>query len=156
MKKGGATFAAAYFTPGEACLGAVLELLRDANDSLDICVFTITDDRISREIEAAHRRGVRVRIVTDDEKAHDLGSDIARFERAGIAVREDRSPHHMHHKFVVADGRRLLNGSYNWTRSAASQNQENVVVTDEPRLVEAFQAEMERLWQGLAPAGKRP
>ena len=27
---------------------------------------------------------------------------------------------HMHHKFAIFDGERLINGSYNWTRGAAN------------------------------------
>jgi phosphatidylserine/phosphatidylglycerophosphate/cardiolipin synthase-like enzyme len=53
---------------------------------------------------------------------------------------------HMHHKFAVFDAARLLNGSYNWTRGAADTNYENLVDTADPRLVAAFAAEFERLW----------
>ena len=37
----------------------------------------------------------------------------------GVAVRIDRSEHHMHHKFALFDDAILATGSYNWTRSAA-------------------------------------
>src|SRR5437762_852187 len=77
---------------------------------------------------AAPRRGVRLRVITDNAKAHDLGSDIGRFQDAGVAVREDRTPFHMHHKYALFDAKWLLNGSYNWTRGAARDNQENCVV----------------------------
>jgi phosphatidylserine/phosphatidylglycerophosphate/cardiolipin synthase-like enzyme len=121
-------------------------LLGSAKRTLDICVFTITDDRISGAVLAAHRRGVKVRIVTDDEKADDLGSDIAEFKKAGLAVRTDNSTFHMHHKFALVDGALLLNGSFNWTRSASMNNQENFVITGDARLIGAFAKEFERLW----------
>jgi phosphatidylserine/phosphatidylglycerophosphate/cardiolipin synthase-like enzyme len=44
----------------------------------------------------------------------------------------------MHHKFAIADQDLLLTGSYNWTRSAATENDENIVVTNNPRLVRSF------------------
>ena len=140
-------YARAFFSPGHACLEAIVGELDDATATVDICVFTITDDRISKAVLAAHRRNVRVRIVTDNDKSNDEGSDIARLARAGIEVRVDRSPHHMHHKFAIVDGRRLLNGSYNRTRSAAEHHQENVVLTDQGALVEAFSGAFEALWQ---------
>jgi phosphatidylserine/phosphatidylglycerophosphate/cardiolipin synthase-like enzyme len=113
-------------------------------------VFTITDDRIADAILDAHRRGVAVRILTDNEKAFDLGSDIERLRSAGVAVRVDESPFHLHHKFAIFDGRRLLTGSYNWTRGAARDNQENFLITPDPHLIEAYARAFEDLWNRLA------
>jgi cardiolipin hydrolase len=62
----------------------------------------------------------------------------------------DRSPYHMHHKFAILDGATLLTGSYNWTRGAARDNEENLIVTDEPRLVNPFALTFEHLWAKLA------
>ncbi len=135
------------FSPGIACRRRLGELLREARDGVDICVFTITDDRLAGPIVAAHRRGVRVRIIGDDDKAHDAGSDMHRLRDAGVPVRFDRSPHHMHHKFALFDGQRVATGSYNWTRSAADHNRENMVVTDEPTVVRAYHAAFEDLWR---------
>jgi mitochondrial cardiolipin hydrolase len=144
------SLASAYFSPGEDCRRAIIGLLAAARKAVDACVFTITDDRLADALIAAHRRGVAVRVLTDDAKAEDLGSDAARLEAAGIPLRVDRSPFHMHHKFAVFDGSKLLTGSYNWTRGAASDNEENLIVVDEPRLVGPFLATFERLWSRLA------
>lgn len=142
--------AEAWFSPSQDCAGRIVRLLNAAQRTLDIGVFTITDDRISDAILAAHRRKVAVRIVTDDDKAHDLGSDIDRLRESGVAVRIDRTPFHMHHKFALIDARRLLTGSYNWTRGAARDNEENFIITADPKLVAAFAKAFEGLWSRLA------
>ena len=139
----------ARFSPGLDCLNRINHLFKSARRSVDVCVFTITDDRISREVLAAHERGVALRIATDDDKAWDPGSDISRFRDAGIPVAFDRSPAHMHHKFAIFDGGTLLTGSYNWTRSAAAENLENLVVLDHPPLVNRFSEEFERIWKKM-------
>ncbi len=140
---------AACFSPGDACLGMIVNHIINARRTIDICVFTITDDRISNTIIAAHKRGVKIRIITDNEKAYDAGSDVPRFRGAGIPLIVDESPYHMHHKFAIFDGRRLLNGSYNWTRGAAADNEENIIDTDDRNLIAKFQHEFEALWIGL-------
>ena len=89
-----------------------------------ICVFTITDDRITDNIIDAHGRGVQVRVISDNDKAHDRGSDLSRLRRHGLPVAFDKTPDHMHHKFAVFDSKLLVSGSYNWTRSAADRNEE--------------------------------
>lgn len=142
--------AEAYFSPGEECPSAILRMLRSARRSVSVCVFTITDDRIADALIEIHRKGVSVQIITDNEKADDLGSDVGRLEQAGIPLRVDRSPFHMHHKFAIVDGCTLLTGSYNWTRGAARDNEENFVVTDDPRLVTQFIEAFGRLWAKLA------
>jgi hypothetical protein len=58
----------------------------------------------------------------------------------------DRSSFHMHHKFAVVDDRILLTGSYNWTRGAADNNEENLIVTDDPRFVKPYVEEFARLY----------
>jgi phosphatidylserine/phosphatidylglycerophosphate/cardiolipin synthase-like enzyme len=144
-----ATHSEAYFSPHDDCTGRIIRLFGEARATADLCVFTITDDRLSDALLAAHRRGVRLRIITDNDKAHDLGSDIERFRAAGIAVREDRTPFHMHHKYAIFDGKWLLNGSFNWTRGAARDNQENIVVTNDANLLSMFAGAFERLWGEL-------
>lgn len=140
---------AAFFSPGPACLGQIVHRFLAARRSADVCVFTITDDRITRAILDAHRRGVAVRIITDNEKAYDPGSDVDRLRAAGVAVKVDATPFHMHHKFAVFDRARLVNGSYNWTRGAAENNEENLIDTGDPALVAAFLRHFEELWAKL-------
>ena len=134
-----------YFTPGAACHEAVLGCLDAALSSLDICVFTITDDRITDRIRQAAKRGVCVRIITDNEKARDLGSDVYFLAAAGLSVREDFSADHMHHKFAVADSCQVITGSFNWTKGSC-YNYENILLCSDLNVVTAYQREFNRLW----------
>jgi len=146
---GAGTASRACFSPGDACLSTILSELGKARKRADICVFTITDDRIAHAIIAAHQRRVSVRIITDNDKQYDGGSDIDRLRHAGIPLKVDETEHHMHHKFAVLDGVTLLNGSYNWTRSASAFNEENLVVTSDVKLVLTFARHFEEMWAAL-------
>lgn len=142
--------ASAYFSPGKDCLHRIRRLIGEARESLDICIFTITDNRITQKLEEAHARKIRIRIISDDDKSKDLGSDLDHLRRAGINCRFDRTTAHMHHKFAVADNDLLLTGSYNWTRSAATENDENIIVTNNRKLVNSFQSKFDELWKRLS------
>lgn len=140
----------AYFSEIDNCVARIVSLITEAKNSIDICVFTITDDRIAGPLIEAHRQGVSVRILTDDDKANDLGSDIPRFMQEGVPVRVDRTAYHMHHKFAIFDRKLLLTGSYNWTRGASINNIENFVLVSERALLSNFQKEFDRLWAKLS------
>ncbi|MFM9880468.1 MAG: phospholipase D-like domain-containing protein [Burkholderiaceae bacterium] len=139
----------AWFSPGEACLNTIVHHLRSARRSVDVCVFTLSDDRIAQEMLAAHSRGVALRFITDNDKETDSGSDVARLRAVGVHTVVDRTDAHMHHKFAIFDGQWLLNGSYNWTRSACTHNEENLVATNDAGLVRQFQGVFDELWGQL-------
>ena len=140
---------AAYFSTQDDCVKQIQRFIWSANKTLDICVFTITDDRITDEILDAHKQKIKIRIVTDDDKSTDRGSDIRQLKNHGINIRMDATPDHMHHKYAIADGERLLNGSYNWTRSAAISNEENFTICNDEPLVQAFSQHFEKIWDSL-------
>ena len=144
------TRANAFFSPGEACLNTIVQHFRSSRKSVDFCVFTLSDDRIAHEVLAAHARGVALRFITDNDKETDSGSDVARLRLAGVPTAVDRTDAHMHHKFAIFDGQWLLNGSYNWTRSACAHNEENLVVTNDAALLRQFQGAFDQLWSSLS------
>jgi len=135
-----------HFSPGPECVAAIQRFIGQAARQLDVCVFTVADDRLTEEMLTAHRRGIRVRVLTDNDKLLDRGSDIRQLAAAGISVRVDHTDYHMHHKFAVADSRTVLTGSYNWTRSAAEHNLENLLITDDHAVAQRYAQEFERLW----------
>ena len=46
---------------------AFCSYLSSATRSLDVCIFSITDDRIKQAIVAAHTGGAKVRVISDDD-----------------------------------------------------------------------------------------
>lgn len=57
--------------------------------SIDLAIFSFTNDQLANEIIAAHKRGVIVRIITDDEAMKGIGADAQRCADEGIVVRTD-------------------------------------------------------------------
>lgn len=138
-----------FFSPGNEIKDEISKLLRDASSSVDLCIFTITDHELARQIIACHKRGVKVRIITDDEKTTAKGSDIFNFEKAGIPIKTDHSRYHMHNKFGIIDKRIAITGSFNWTYTATKHNQENLLATSKYEIVKQYNGEFERLWEEL-------
>lgn len=122
-------------------------MIYDSKKSLDICVFSITNDHIANAIYVSSQRGVKVRIITDDECMKQKGSDVLDLAHSGIPVRTDNDERsHMHNKFAVVDDKYLINGSFNWTTQAVNYNQENILIIENKTLVKEYQNEFNRLW----------
>jgi cardiolipin hydrolase len=162
--------------PTEATFRNFMSYIEGAQKSIDVAVFTISDDRISNYLIAASKT-LRVRVITDlgtctnkvkkkqktqnDAKQFDIekidcqGSDIDRMSRAGIEVRTNASGL-MHHKYAVLDDCCVVNGSFNWTSTAASENAENVIVTGDAVFVKKFATHFEEQWSLYRGSVYRP
>jgi phosphatidylserine/phosphatidylglycerophosphate/cardiolipin synthase-like enzyme len=54
----------------------------------------------------------------------------------------------LHHKLAIVDGHTVITGSFNWSPSAAHQNDEVLLVIHSPLLAAHFTREIDRLWKG--------
>eukprot|EP00435_Cladocopium_sp_Y103_P020765 s1255_g5.t1 len=133
-------------------LKRILALLGSAKTSLD--VFSISHKVLADALLDAHRRGVKVRILTDDMQAKQENSCVAALKKE-IPVRMDSNQKmHMHHKFVVIDGSIVLSGSLNWTHAALERGNENLVISKHITVLEDFTDEFKRLWKLFRGNGK--
>lgn len=137
------------FSPGQDIPENIAFHLSHAKKTIDLCVFTISDDLLSTCLKNAKEKGIKIRIITDNNKMTDTGSQIKELARCGIEIKVDNSKYHMHNKFGLIDGRIAFTGSYNWTYTAKAYNQENLVITTNYTIVNAFINEFEMLWEQM-------
>lgn len=144
-------FQDAFFFPNVANIKKMVNYIKMAKKSIDLAIFSFTNDDLADAIIDAHQRGVTVRIVTDDEAMKGKGADAQRCSDAGIPVRTDSEVnYHMHNKFMVVDSMFLITGSFNWTFQAGKSNQENVVVVDGEYYINKYNQEFNNLWSQFA------
>ncbi|XP_013860283.1 mitochondrial cardiolipin hydrolase [Austrofundulus limnaeus] len=130
----------------ETSFSRLLRHILSASSSLDLCIFSFSNMDLCRAVLLLHSKGVTVRVVSDKNYSAITGSQIGVLRKAGICVRCDVVSVCMHHKFAVVDSRLLITGSLNWTLTAVQSNAENVLLTEEPDLVQPFIKEFHRLW----------
>jgi len=147
---GAASIQGPYFSDGDRISERIIAAINHTQNSLDLAIFDLTQPDITAALAAAHRRGVKIRIVADERQAHEPHSEIPYLTSQGLAVRLSRgykgNRSLMHNKFAVFDGRVAETGSFNWTTSAESYNFENAVFIADPVSVARFQAAFERIW----------
>ncbi|KAH0632024.1 hypothetical protein JD844_020042 [Phrynosoma platyrhinos] len=136
----------------ESPLSRLLGRLLSARRSLELCVFAFSSPLLRRAVVLLHRRGVRVRVVTDADYMALNGSQIGILRLEGIQVRHDQEAGYMHHKFAIIDKKMLITGSLNWTTQAIQNNRENILVVEDKDCVNIYLEEFEKIWEDYNPA----
>ena len=140
-----------YFSDQDRIADHIVAAMRATRNSMDIAVYSLTERDIGSAIVAANRRGVRVRLVADEQQALDSPSEINYLQSHGVPVRVsggfngERSL--MHDKFAIFDGKLVETGSFNWTVSGEFYNFENAIFILSPAVAARYESEFQRLWK---------
>lgn len=143
------SFKQVFFSPDDDLEQLLIDLINQEQTSIKIAVFSFTDGAVAQALINAHRRGVAVEIVTDISATRDRFNKIEQLKKQGIQVffynpkNTGVLNNIMHHKFAlfgknVAGKSLVWTGSFNFTKSATMNNQENVLVLDEIHLIEKY------------------
>lgn len=124
----------------------IIKNINQAEAFINIAMYIFTDKEIALPLIKARERGVKVRLYLDKDQVDYKYSQSRFLVQKGIKTRISSNNYIMHHKFAIIDNRLLLTGSYNWTFSANNRNDENLMVMDDPQIIEIFQNQFINLW----------
>jgi len=151
VRVGGAPVAV-YFAPEDGVAQYVLQRLAAAKKSIHFMAFSYTSSAVADAMVAQAQAGVPVRGVFESQNAGGTGSAFSRLRQGDIDVLEDGNCYILHHKVIIIDARTVITGSYNFTGSAEQDNDENLVIVDDPQLARAYLDEFARVYaQAQAP-----
>ena len=141
-----------FFAPQDAPLvTAVVPAIEASKEEIAIAMFYLTDKNIEKALIRAHERGVSVRVLLDATAAAHPSSIHRSLRSAGIRVLVENMGGKMHMKTAVIDGRHLLIGSMNWTKSGDRSNDESlIVIKNHPKLAGESLQYMQQLWRALS------
>lgn len=141
-----------YFAPEDPTIEAIQQVIRGARERIVWMAFVFTHPRIADVLIERARAGVKIHGVLERAGAEAPASQFRRLRQAGIDVLKDGNPYNMHHKVLVIDRRIVLFGSYNFSRNAAQDNDENLLIVADPEMALRFEAEFARIYdQALNP-----
>ena len=134
------------FSPDDHPSRRLVELINQAERRIDFLAYTLTHNGMRDALLDANAGGVRVRGVFDAEQITASGSDYDSLRTAGMDVRLDGTLGLMHEKVIILDEETVIVGSYNFTRSAEENNDENVLIINDAGVARLFLEEFERIY----------
>jgi len=144
-----------YFAPEDNVAARVAARLKQAKQSIHFMAFSFTNDAIGKAVQDAAKVGVQVSGVFETTGSETQFSEYGKFKRAKMDVLQDGNPYLMHHKVFIIDGATVIFGSFNFSNNADQDNDENLLIFDDPQLAQAFEAEFQRVREQALNPPKR-
>lgn len=138
------------FSPTDKICRTLLAELDQAQSTVDVMAFSFTGAELAAKLRDLCKRGVRVRCLFDRGQAKNKASRDEYLRKIGAQVYI--SPNRrgkMHHKVFIIDGKTVVTGSYNFSKSAETKNDENILVLRSEKIAALYTAEMNRCIKGV-------
>lgn len=146
------------FSPRGNIRQKLLDFIHQESQTIFMAMHTFYPHLLGEPLKRASEHNVQVTLLLSSHLFND-GSTKSRapitkeviedFQHAGIRLYKYMGPGLMHHKFFIFEhnglqGKRLLwSGTYNATEPAEDKNCEDVIISDEQPLIDAFSREFE-------------
>ncbi len=135
-----------YFSPDDGVLNALVPLLNSAQESIYFLAYSFTANELGDIVRQKAEAGLTVGGVMDEEQIKsNQGTEFDPFRQAGINVLIDGIDGLMHHKVFVIDEKIVAFGSYNFSQSAETRNDENLMIVYNAAIAQQFVQEFQRV-----------
>ncbi|MDI5897825.1 phospholipase D-like domain-containing protein [Flavobacterium yafengii] len=123
--------------------GKIVEFISNAEHEIIIAVAWITDEYILGKLLNKSKNGVSVSILFYDDRINNKNLFKELFENG---ARIKHTSKLMHNKFCIIDNYIVINGSYNWTNNASSNNENIQITINSPHVTREYLNEFEKLF----------
>lgn len=137
------------FSPDAKAEELVVKVINTSTSSIRLAAYSFSSPTVVKALLDAKKRGVNIMVLVDYRRNQKKPNWTAlnRLLAAGIATRTISVYAIHHYKYIIADEQTVQNGSFNYTRDAAEDNSENVIVFwRNPELAKSFLRHWESRW----------
>lgn len=117
-----------FFSPNGGCTDAIIDTINKSKSEILVQAYIFTSEPIAKALLGAHKRGVKVYVILDKSQKKDGYSPATFFANQGIPAYIDSMHARAHDKVMIIDKETVVTGSFNFTKSAETQNSENVLI----------------------------
>ena len=136
-----------YFAPEDAVADQIIGEIQSAQEHIRFLAFVFTSEAIADAMVERFRSGVAVQGIIEARNWEQSGSQADRLRVALDDVLTDGNRYSMHHKVIIIDDETVVLGSYNFTNSAESYNDENVLIIHDVEVAALFVEEFRRAYE---------
>lgn len=135
------------FTSEDSALeDAILPVVLGAQSSIRFLAFSFTDFPLAQAMIDRAAAGVSAAGVYEKFGSETDAAEMDTLLCAGVPVRQDGNSGFMHNKLIIIDDRIVITGSLNFSTNAEDNNDENVIIIDNPEIAQLYVQEFDRIW----------
>lgn len=135
------------FSPEDKPVEHIVPYLQNARRNIRFMAFSYTQPEMGNAMLERLKSGVSVEGVFETVGSDSAFSEMLPLHCAGGKMRRDGNPGFLHHKVIIIDNRIVITGSFNFSDSANTKNNENVIIIDNADIAKRYLEEFQQVWK---------
>ena len=125
----------------------ILKDIKNAKSTIDLATYNYTDTKTAQALIDAVKRGVKVRMVIDEDNSDK--KVVNQLFDGGVGVVVAHSSGLMHAKYIIIDGKVVISGSANMTLASFAYDNNFMIRLESPEAAKVFTDEFEEMYLDL-------
>lgn len=132
----------------------ILKNIKGAKSTIDLATYNYTDTKTADALIDAVHRGVKVRMVIDEDNVNK--KVVNQLHDGGVSIISAQSNGLMHAKYIIIDGKIVISGSANMTLASFAYDNNFMIRLESQEAAKVFTAEFEEMYLDLIFGEKSP
>ena len=153
VKAQGVSYEAVFTRQNYSPTEEIVKEIADANRSVRFLIFAFSSAQISWALSQKALKGALVQGIFDDsfESENILKNwktvPFQNLWKNGAQVKYDQEKSKLHHKCMIIAPNTIITGSFNYSKNAEKNNDENFLIIQSPKLYEQYNRYFKNLWK---------
>lgn len=134
----------------------IIENIRETKKELSIAMAWFTSQNLMNELNSLKKRGVNIKVIISDAKTNNknkykLQNACNALKIAVMPKRSSKNNNYnkndnlMHNKYCIIDGKKVIDGSYNWSNNA-KYNLEHIIIIESTTAAKMYKDSFDKIY----------
>jgi phosphatidylserine/phosphatidylglycerophosphate/cardiolipin synthase-like enzyme len=127
-----------FFAPEDEVMSAVVVEAENATSSINFMAFSFTDDQLAEVFGNKQSNNIPVAGVYETSQASNTYSTDEWLQTRHAQIMLDCNAGTMHNKVIIIDHQTTITGSFNFSKNADTNNDENLIIIHSPEIAQQY------------------
>jgi len=132
-----------FFSPEDNVDRIIIDTIGKAKKSLKIAAFALTHKKIIEKIREISKKA-SVEIILDKSQSRNKDSIYQENDLKKL-IKIYNGKGKMHNKFIIIDDKKVITGSFNFSKNATEKNDENILIITDNNIAKLYEEEFKRI-----------
>ena len=139
-----------YFAPEDQVMEKILSEIDKSQYNIRIMAFSFTSIPLAEKLAQRMEDGVNVKVLFNARGADTEYSRMKWLKAKGAFTETSFNTRGvMHNKVIIIDRKTVITGSYNFSKNADTNNDENILIIRSPQIAAIYEEEFQRCLRGV-------